>query len=94
MYIYLNLRNIYVNLSILFAFWFFCLVLKSLFESKNCYSNSKTFYLNLKVNIWALNIVIQIWKLTFQYWEILFQFWKLYLNLKIVVPILKHFIWI
>jgi hypothetical protein len=90
---YLNLRNIYVNLN-----FFICILIfsnkKSLFESKHCYSSSKTFYLNLKINIWTLNIVIQIWKLIFQYCKFLFQFWKLYLNLKIVIPILKQFIWI
>jgi hypothetical protein len=33
-------------------------------------------------------------KLIFELWKFLFQFWKLYLNLKIVISILKHFIWI
>jgi len=91
---YFNLRNIYVNLNFIFAFWFFLFNWKSLFECKNCYSKSKTFYLNPRINIWTLEIVMQIWKLIFQYWNFLFQFWKLYLNLKIVIPILKHFIWI
>jgi hypothetical protein len=46
------------------------------------------------MNTWTLNIVIQIWRLIFQSQKFSFQFWKLYLNLKFVIAILKHFIWL
>jgi hypothetical protein len=86
---YLNLRNIYVNLNFLFAFWFFCsnknhylslkivipilqhfiLILKSIFEPENCYSNFETFYLNLEFNIW-------IWSFKYEFLKLLVLFKK------------------
>jgi hypothetical protein len=98
---YLNLKiniwtlNIVIQIwKLIFQYWKIVIsILKIIFGLENCYSNSKTFYLNLKsiFELWTLLFKSENWLNT----EIfLFQFWKLYLNLKIVIPILKHFIWI